>query len=53
MWLYVLHGEKTVHSVTRARLDTWCEQYCNLYPVTYKQETNSKGYDAIVGKLFC
>ena len=37
MWLYVLHGEKTVHTITRARLDTWCEQY-GLIPSNYKNK---------------
>ena len=34
---YMYYMVKTVHTVTRARLDTWCEQY-GLIPSNYKNK---------------
>lgn len=37
MWLYVLYGEKTVHSASRTRLNEWAEKY-DLVPGYYKNK---------------
>ena len=37
VWLCILYGEKTVHTLTRARLDAWAEKH-SLVPSNYKNK---------------